>query len=215
MNVQDFAQKYLSIVKGPLSGLNLTRILDLNEFLDKQVLDSLRPFRESDLLAEEIRKTSLVIDVGCGGGFPIFPLAISYPDQNFLGIDSIGKKIEACKFIRNEIKISNVKFYNSRIENILIDKPCIILFKAVGPIPELLRYLKIAPGIEVKVLFYKGPKVEEELSTLKNKDWNFLGKHEYYLADRSYRTTLMYQFVPRGTTNLNKVLVKLSELNLQ
>ena len=34
-----------------------------------------------------------VVDVGCGGGFPSVPLAILFPEVEFVACDSIGKKI--------------------------------------------------------------------------------------------------------------------------
>lgn len=35
-----------------------------------------------------------VLDAGCGGGFPGVPLAIFFPEVNFLLADSIGKKLK-------------------------------------------------------------------------------------------------------------------------
>ena len=37
---------------------------------------------------------SRILDVGTGGGFPGIPLAIFFPEQEFVLIDSIGKKIK-------------------------------------------------------------------------------------------------------------------------
>ena len=36
-----------------------------------------------------------VLDVGCGGGFPSVPLAIMFPNVQFVACDSIGKKMWA------------------------------------------------------------------------------------------------------------------------
>jgi 16S rRNA (guanine527-N7)-methyltransferase len=41
-----------------------------------------------------------VLDVGCGGGFPSVPLAIMFPEVEFVSADSIGKKITVVKGVR-------------------------------------------------------------------------------------------------------------------
>ena len=40
----------------------------------------------------QFKNQSSIMDVGTGGGFPGIPLAILFPDCQFLLIDSIGKK---------------------------------------------------------------------------------------------------------------------------
>ena len=37
-----------------------------------------------------------IMDLGCGGGFPGIPLAIMFPETEFLLVDSIAKKIKVC-----------------------------------------------------------------------------------------------------------------------
>ena len=44
-------------------------------------------------IAGHIPEGASVIDIGCGGGFPILPLAIVRPDLNITGLDSTDKKI--------------------------------------------------------------------------------------------------------------------------
>ena len=57
-----------------------------------------------------------IIDVGTGGGFPGIPLAILYPQIQFVLADSIGKKITAVTEMSKELKLSNVVTYNGRVE---------------------------------------------------------------------------------------------------
>jgi len=84
----DFSLKYLSILKTKLAGLNLTNILDQDEFYQKQILDSILPYQESQFFQADVKKTMLVVDVGFGGGFPILPLAKLLPDVKFVGVES-------------------------------------------------------------------------------------------------------------------------------
>ncbi len=45
-------------------------------------------------VASRIPVGSTVLDVGCGGGFPLLPLAIVRPDLRLIGVDSTEKKIK-------------------------------------------------------------------------------------------------------------------------
>lgn len=67
--------------------LNLSAIRDPEGVRIKHIQDSLML-----LETKIIQPGMLVIDVGTGGGFPLMPLALSYPETKFLGIDSVRKK---------------------------------------------------------------------------------------------------------------------------
>ena len=57
-----------------------------------------------------------VLDVGCGGGFPSVPLAIMFPDVQFVSADSIGKKITVVREVATALGLTNVTPVNARIE---------------------------------------------------------------------------------------------------
>lgn len=59
-----------------------------------------------------------VVDVGCGGGFPSIPLAILFPDVNFVAVDSIGKKIKVVEGVSTALGLKNLKAINARIESV-------------------------------------------------------------------------------------------------
>jgi len=60
---------------------------------------------------------SKILDVGTGGGFPGIPLAVFFPNCEFLLIDSIGKKIRVATEVANEIGLKNISFRHERAED--------------------------------------------------------------------------------------------------
>ena len=59
-----------------------------------------------------------VLDVGTGGGFPGIPLAIAYPDVNFVLCDSIAKKIKVVRAVVRALGLTNVRIHHGRAEEI-------------------------------------------------------------------------------------------------
>ncbi len=208
----DFSLRYLQILKTDLAGLNLTNILDQDEFYHKQILDSINPYLESKLFQEDVKKTGVVVDVGFGGGFPILPLAKLLPDVKFVGVESRRKKAEAVTLIAEKLGLTNVKLVHSRLEDFLFDRPATVTFKAVGTIGDYLPIINRKH--DMKVFFYKGPNfMELEGPMLKKleKDWKLLENQEIKVPGTQQRFLVSFcsQNVPRGTA---KSLVKLSEL---
>jgi 16S rRNA (guanine527-N7)-methyltransferase len=74
--------------------------------------------------------------VGCGGGFPGIPLAILFPEVEFVLLDSIAKKIRAATDIAQKSGLSNIQFRTDRAEN---EKGVydFVVSRAVMPMPDL------------------------------------------------------------------------------
>lgn len=207
----DFSIRYLQVLNTKLAGLNLTNILDPDEFYHKQILDSINPYLESELFQKSVKETGLVVDVGFGGGFPILPLAKLLPDVQFVGVESKRKKVDAVKLIAEELGITNVKLVHSRLEDFEFDKKCVITFKAVGTIGDYLPIINHTSG--AKVFFYKGPNFEElegKMIEKLKKSWKLIENKEIKVPGTQQRFLVAFssQNVPRGTS---KILVKLSE----
>ena len=78
----------LSLYVGWNNKINVISRKDMDHFYVHHVLHSLGIAKVINFLPG-----TKVLDVGTGGGFPGIPLAIFFPDTEFLLVDSIGKKI--------------------------------------------------------------------------------------------------------------------------
>ncbi len=194
-----------------MAGLNLTKILDADEFYNKQILDSILPFQESKLFQDQVAKTGVVVDVGFGGGFPILPLAKLLPKVKFVGVESRRKKAEAVTLIAEKLGLQNVTLVHSRLEDFLFDRPATVTFKAVGTIGDYLPLMNATQNMHT--FFYKGPgfqELEGEQVTKLKKSWKLLENQEIKVPGTQQRFLVSFgsNIVPRGTA---KSLVKLSE----
>ena len=95
------------------SKINVISRKNLSELYLNHVLHSL-----SIAKFISFKKGTRILDIGTGGGFPGIPLAILFPEVNFLLVDSIGKKIKVVNRICESIKLKNVLTRHIRAEEI-------------------------------------------------------------------------------------------------
>ncbi len=57
-----------------------------------------------------------VVDWGTGGGLPLVPLAIVFPDVQFIGVDAVGKKLQAIRAMARTIDLPNLETWHGRAE---------------------------------------------------------------------------------------------------
>lgn len=115
-----------------------------------------------------------VLDVGTGGGFPGIPLAILFPETQFLLVDSIGKKIKVVEGVAEELGLSNVQAKHMRAEDVDSDFEFIIS-RAVTRLTPLYYWVKqkISPNHfhtqRNGLLLLKGGELTEEIAELGKK----------------------------------------------
>lgn len=81
-----------------------------------------------------------VLDLGCGGGFPGIPLAIFFPETEFLLADSINKKLTVVREVSTAIGLNNVRTLHTRAENIRDRKFDAVVSRAVAPLKDLWQW---------------------------------------------------------------------------
>lgn len=123
-----------------------------------------------------------VLDVGCGGGFPSVPLAIMFPEVNFVSADSIGKKITVVKGVCQGAGITNIDARNTRVEQIP-ERFDYVVSRAVTEMPTFVKWIwnKIDKGqkgsLQNGILYLKGGDLREELAATR------LAWKEYNISD--------------------------------
>lgn len=78
-----------------------------------------------------------VVDWGAGGGLPTVPLAIAFPETQFVAVDSVGKKMEAVRLFARRLGLPNLSVWNGRAEHYDGPAPHLAVSRATAPLATL------------------------------------------------------------------------------
>ena len=144
--------------------VNLISRKDLDHLYERHVLHSLGIAK-----VHAFKPGTRTVDVGTGGGFPLVPLAILFPDSTFHGIDGIGKKIMAVQGVIDELGLTNCTAGQERSEDHK-QRYDLIVSRAVTTLTEFLRMTKhLVPKGKGKLLYLKGGDLAKELRPVRQK----------------------------------------------
>lgn len=147
------------------SQINVISRKDIEELYTRHVLHSLG-------IAKVMRFNpgARILDVGTGGGFPGVPLAILFPETEFVLCDSIGKKIKVVNEVAQALGLKNLTAIHGRAESIS-GKFDFVVSRAVTAMPRFVEWInnKIEKEsrhkLENGILYLKGGDLSEELSS--------------------------------------------------
>lgn len=111
---------------------------------------------------------AIILDIGCGGGFPCVPVALEYPQMQIVGMDSIRKKIDSVREIKDKLNIKNLELICDRAENIKDKKFDIVISRAVADLKKILAYALPFLNKGGYLVAYKSKKALAELDDAKS-----------------------------------------------
>ncbi len=152
--------QYVELLNKWNKAYNLTSVRDPSEMLIKHIMDS--------LMVGEILKGENFIDVGTGPGLPGIPLAILYPERNFVLLDSLGKRITFLRQVVFQLKLTNVTPVKARVEDYQAEQPFDgVLSRAFSSLTDMVTWCQhlIAPD-QGRFYALKGQYPQDEITQL-------------------------------------------------
>lgn len=148
---------YLGLLSKWNKTYNLTAVHDEAQMVTRHLLDSLAiaPYLTGQRL----------LDVGAGAGLPGVPLAIMFPQREFLLLDSNGKKTRFLFQVKTALCLDNMGVQQARVESFRVAEPFdTVLSRAFASLQDMVhgcRHL-LAPG--GRILAMKGAHPTQELA---------------------------------------------------
>ena len=139
--------------------INLTRLVDHNDYWISHVFDSLWPLRNK--ITKPIKNFNC-IDVGSGCGFPGIAVSIAMDEAQLTLVESNSKKAKVLQEISKELKLSSrIIVLNERVEDTgkkegLRGNFDIAMARAVAVAPVVAEYLVPLLNTKGEAFIYKG-----------------------------------------------------------
>ena len=195
---EQFEKFYLNLIEWN-KVMNLTAITEENDVIEKHFLDCLAV---PALLGEKeaVKNAKKIIDVGTGAGFPGIPLAIFWPEKEFVLMDSLQKRIMFLEDSVQKMGIQNVTLRHARAEELAKEKGMresfdLCVSRAVASLPVLSEYC--VPFVRKGGYFlpYKAAEIADEAKS-GEKALHILGARlddviEYTLPGTDYGRSLL------------------------
>jgi 16S rRNA (guanine527-N7)-methyltransferase len=163
-------RKVLEQMHGHLTGvnawMNLTRIQDGAEYLDRHILDSLAPLADAFFAA--LPTDQPLVDLGTGGGYPGLPMTLLRPDLNWVLVDSRQRKVdflvEALKVLPTHhsaalcLRVRDAQ----RAQPHLFRSCPLVVSRAAGPMDEVMAEARFILRPGGHLLLWKGLDMEAD-----------------------------------------------------
>jgi len=135
--------KYVELLNKWNKTYNLTAVRKPEQMVTRHLLDSLS-------ICPYLRGKS-ILDVGTGAGLPGIPLAVVFPERQFILLDSNNKKTRFVVQAVSELELPNVDVVQSRVEDFeseqLFDTIISRAYSAIGEMVEQTSHLLAIDGV--------------------------------------------------------------------
>ena len=155
--------KFINIFLDINSKINLISKNDANFLWEKHICDSLA----LEIFINKYTTPKNILDIGTGGGFPALPVSIIHPEINITALDSIGKKIRAVEYIKQELELNNLTAVCSRVEN-FEGKFDLVTSRAVSSLKNICDYALPKTKTNGYFVTFKSRKINEEINEAKD-----------------------------------------------
>lgn len=161
---------FVTILQEWNSKINLVSKNSIKDVWVRHVLDSVQ------LIKYIPQKTTHLVDIGSGSGFPGICLAILMqellPQAKITLVESITKKTVYLNDVIQKLGLANASVMNLRVENGVFKNVSVITARAVTDLNTLMLYQNKIGDEKTIGLYLKGEKYKEEL-VCAEKNWHF------------------------------------------
>lgn len=172
--------------------INLTSITDKDQVYLKHFYDSLTINKIINL-----NEIDSLCDIGTGAGFPGLVIKILFPNLNVTLVDSLNKRIEFLKLVKDRLNLDKLEIYHDRAEEFArnnIEKYDVVTARAVAHLSILLEFS--IPMVKINKYFIAlKSNVDDELSESKNAleklNAKVVEKQEFLLPIENSKRTIL------------------------
>lgn len=163
--IADKFYKYTNMLLEWNEKINLTAITEISDIILKHYIDSLT-------INKYIKEQNTIIDIGTGAGFPGIPLKIVNPNNKFILVDSLNKRINFLKKVEKELNLQDIEMIHSRVEDLAKikeyrEKIDLAVSRAVANLSTLLEYMLPFVKENGLCICMKGPNITQEVEDSK------------------------------------------------
>lgn len=163
--IEKFYQ-YMNLLLEWNQKINLTAIIDYKDIILKHFVDSLT-------IEKYIEKSSYLVDIVTGAGFPGIPLKIVREDIKIVLVDSLNKRVQFLNEVIKKLELQNIEAIHARVEEFGKNKRYresfdIATSRAVANMSTLSEYMIPLVKVNGKCICMKGKEIEKELEDAKN-----------------------------------------------
>lgn len=157
--------RYLDLLEKWNAAYNLTAIRRRDAMEVEHILDSLAVVPQLPAAA------GTLVDVGTGAGLPGVVLAIARPDNEYLLVDSNGKKTRFLTQVVHELGLRHVVVRQARIEDVVVppkkgSERLTVISRAFASLPDMVQGCRGLLAAGAQLLAMKGQRPDEEIAAL-------------------------------------------------